>query len=263
MSWQHSPSGGDDTPPRVYGVYDADATASVYEQYADPAAAHGWYEANEVPAAGPAYVDAPAYAHDGPTYAYDDPAHAPHDDLISTAPMAAVSVPGVPGAYDGAYDGYGDAPGDDAVFVDGSDRKRRLMRRIAVGMGAACVVFLGVVVAGLFGSGPAGGKDDGKAPRAEHSPSASPAAHPGTSGGPAAPAATAGGPASGSPSHDASPSPSGSAGGTAGDGGTTTAPATGSAPTTSAPFTTVPARGNAGGKPGHGHGFPGSTKGPK
>ncbi|RFC72589.1 hypothetical protein [Streptomyces sp. AcE210] len=228
MSWQHPQHG---EAPRVYGVYDAEATTGVYEHYADPAAAHGWYEEQTPPTAGPAYVDAP-------------------DDLISTAPIATVGAP--------------DADEDGAIFVDGSGRRRRHMRRAAIGIGAGCVVFLGVVIAGLFGSGPSGGplpwghKDDTKAPRAEHSPSSSPTARPGTPVQPEDPTATG-------PSSSASP------GSTKSDGEpsdkTTSEPATSSAPTTTAPTTTAPstpapAKGNATDNPGRGHGT-GSTKGPK
>ncbi|MFE2991897.1 hypothetical protein [Streptomyces sp. NPDC059262] len=225
MSWQH-PQNGDD-PPQVYGVYDPEAMAGAYEQYADPAAAHGWYEAHPAPSPGPVYADVP-------------------DDLISTAPLAAVTD--------------SDTPEDSAIFVDGSGRRRRLMRRVALGTGAACVVFLGVVIAGFFGSGPSGGplpwghgKGQTKAPRAEHSPAASPTGHPATSAQPAAPAATG-------PSASASPSS------TKGDGEpadkATSQPATSSAPTTTAPTTRGPANGNATDKPGRGHGA-GSAKGPR
>lgn len=275
MSWQH-PRSGDDTPPRIYGVYDADATASVYEQYADPAAAHGWYESED--AAATAYRDevTPADLTDsayptGPPYSDvagpGDPAYAhASDDLISTAPLAAVP----------AHDPR-ETRADSAVFVDGSGRRRRAMRRVAVGMGAACVVFLGVVIAGLFGSGPAGGplpwghgKDDGKAPHAEHSPSAPATKRPGAGSDTDAPGAT-GGSASGAPSPGASgsagasgsPGASGSAGDSSGA-AKATAPATREAPTTTAPSTTAPARGNADDNPGRGQASaPGSTKGPK
>ncbi|WP_432180769.1 hypothetical protein [Streptomyces sp. NBC_00063] len=239
MSWQHPQNG--DTAPQVYRVYDAETMAGAYEQYADPAAAHGWYEQPPAPASGHAYTEE----------LYGDPAYAEApDDLISTAPLAAVAAP--------------DAPGDSAVFVDGSGRRRRLVRRIAIGMGAACVVFLGVVIAGLFGSGPSGGplpwghgKDDAKAPRAEHSPSASPTEHPGTSARPAAPAAVDQS-ATGSPGAAKSDRPSGKA---TSDSATSPAPTT-TAPSTAAPSAAGPANGNATDNPGRGHGT-GSTKGPK
>ncbi|WP_328754619.1 hypothetical protein OHA28_20885 [Streptomyces sp. NBC_00269] len=252
MSWQH-PQNGDDGP-RIYGVYDAEATASVYAGYADPAAAHGWYEEGGAAAAGPACADAasgaPAYAPgDAPAHAYapGGPTYAP-DDVISTAPTTAVTAPDA-----------GDPGDDSAIFVDGSGRRRRLMRRIAVGMGVACVVFLGVVVAGFFGSGPAGGPlpwghgtGDGKAPRAEHTPSAPGATRPSTPAQPEDPMATG-------------PSPSATASLTEGGGEpadkTTPEPATSSAPTTTAPAATAPVKGNATGNPGRGHGR-GSTKGP-
>ncbi|MEU8621790.1 hypothetical protein [Streptomyces sp. NPDC048623] len=46
---------------------------------------------------------------------------------------------------------------ENSVFVDTSGRRRRAARWTAVGIGVGCLGFLGVVVAGVFGSGPAGG----------------------------------------------------------------------------------------------------------
>lgn len=45
---------------------------------------------------------------------------------------------------------------DNSVFVDASGRRGRVMRWAAIGVGAGCVGFLTVVVAGFFGSGPTG-----------------------------------------------------------------------------------------------------------
>ena len=256
MSWQH-PQNGDEAP-RVYGVYDAETTAGAYEQYADPAAAHGWYEAQPAPAPGPAYgEEAPAGPEPGPSYADADA----YDDLISTAPLPAVAAPDA-------------AASDSAVFVDASGRRRVLMRRVALVMSGVCVVFLGVVIFGLFGSGPAGGplpwghgKGDAEAPHAEHSPSASPTARPGTPAQPAPPEATG-------PSASASPS-AGRSDSAPPAKATSSAPATSTAPTaptagtastapaTTAPTATAPTQGSAGTNPGRGHGAPGSTKGPK
>ncbi|MGX1674082.1 hypothetical protein [Streptomyces sp. NPDC055400] len=185
------------------------------------------------------YPDLP---HHAPAY-LDAPAGAPAGDLISTSPLP-VLVPSDEGR---------------AVFVDGSGRRRKLMRRVAVGFGAACVVFLGVVVAGLFGSGPAGGplpwgphKGGTKAPRAERSPSSSASereATPGKSRDPAAPAGT--------------PSASPSASVDKDTGKQSAAPSAGTAPSTTAPTTSAPARGNGGDNPGRGHSSSGTTKGPK
>lgn len=64
-----------------------------------------------------------------------------------------------------------------AVFVDASGRRSRFVKYAAALLGVSCVLFLGAVVAGLSGSGPAGGSlpwsgnNGGKPPvRAEHSP---------------------------------------------------------------------------------------------
>ncbi|MET9676909.1 hypothetical protein ABZY68_28015 [Streptomyces sp. NPDC006482] len=46
---------------------------------------------------------------------------------------------------------------DNSVFVDASGRRGRLVRWGAAGVGVACLGFLGIVVAGSFGAGPAGG----------------------------------------------------------------------------------------------------------
>ncbi|WP_159041913.1 hypothetical protein [Streptomyces aureus] len=46
---------------------------------------------------------------------------------------------------------------DNSVFVDASGRRGRVVRWGAAGVGLACLGFLGIVVAGSFGAGPAGG----------------------------------------------------------------------------------------------------------
>ncbi|WP_225799423.1 hypothetical protein [Streptomyces sp. NK15101] len=46
---------------------------------------------------------------------------------------------------------------DNSVFVDASGRRGRKVRWAAAGVGVACLGFLGIVVAGSFGAGPAGG----------------------------------------------------------------------------------------------------------
>ncbi|MBO1334692.1 hypothetical protein [Streptomyces sp. VRA16 Mangrove soil] len=236
MSWQHPHEGGDPAIPGV--VYDPQQSARSYDGYADPAAAHGWNDA-VVP----------------------DP-HA-YPDAYDTAPLEPIP--------DGSA--YGPGPereperepeperdDDGAVFVDGSGRRRRLMRRGGIAAGAVCVVFLGVVVAGLFGSSPSGGplpwsdgQDEHKQPRAEHSAPASPS--PGATGGAATPSTTPSASDSADTEKqtekDASPTSSATQ-------------STGTkAPTTTAPATTAPARGNSDNNPGRGNGSPGATKGPK
>jgi hypothetical protein len=44
-----------------------------------------------------------------------------------------------------------------AIFVDASGRRRRLVRYASIVIGAACVCFVVIVLAGLFGAGPTGG----------------------------------------------------------------------------------------------------------
>ncbi|MEU2432920.1 hypothetical protein ABZ611_26105 [Streptomyces sp. NPDC007861] len=76
---------------------------------------------------------------------------------------------------------------ENAVFVDASGRRRRLMRYASVGIGAACVCFVAVVLAGFFGAGPAGGPLPWSQSRQEPAPAADEpgpsTAAPGESGG--------------------------------------------------------------------------------
>ncbi|MYW64811.1 hypothetical protein GTY65_12150 [Streptomyces sp. SID8379] len=223
MSWQHPHEGDDLAVPEV--VYDPQRSARAYDGYADPAAAHGWNEA--VTPDPRAYPDAYDTARLDPVPADPDPDPAP-------------------------------GPGDGAVFVDGSGRRLRLMRWGGLALGAACVVFLGAVVTGLFGSSPSGGSLPGKdersgheQPRAEHSaaPSADPGARTADPG--ASPAAAE--------RDEPADSSGGSASPTASAPRTTTA----ATPTATAAGRTAPARGNSADKPGRGNGTPGSgaTKG--
>ncbi|MFI7008962.1 hypothetical protein [Streptomyces sp. NPDC050145] len=189
----------------------------------------------------------------------------------------------------GAYDGYADpatvhgwresatvapaalhdateplpaVPDDGAVFVDTSGRRGRLMRRGGLALGAVCVVFLGAVVFGVFGSSPSSGPlsgtagdddgDGGGKQRAEHSAPATP--------GPAASEAPAGAGSTGSPDAAATTDPSHTP---AKDDASPTGSAPGSAgkpPATASPAASEPARGNSTNNPGRGNG---TTKGPK
>ncbi|MFZ3568481.1 hypothetical protein ACOKM5_16130 [Streptomyces sp. BH097] len=196
--------------------------------------------------------DRAAHAYDG----YVDPAAAhgwqePADASGDTAPL-----PRVPAA------GRGPAHArSSAVFADGSGRRRRLMRVGGIALGGVCVVFLGAVVTGLFGSSPSGGplpwggEEDGKKQRAEHSAPASTGPAPAPSGsvsrpGPSAtPTGTAGAASKKPKEKAADPTGSPSASATA-------------APTATA-STTAPARGNSGNNPGRGNASPGAGKGPK
>ncbi|MGW2344985.1 hypothetical protein [Streptomyces sp. NPDC001661] len=185
------------------------------------------------------YVD-PAAAH-----GWQEPAAPPGD----TAPLPRVPATG-PAHARGS-----------AVFVDGSGRRRRLMRVGGITLGGVCVVFLGAVVTGLFGSGPASGPlpwsgdEDGKKQRAEHSAPATTGPAPAPSGsvskpGPSAtPTGTAG--ASSEKPKEKAAAPTGSPSTAA-----TTAP-------TATASSTAPARGNSGNNPGRGNASPGSGKGPR
>lgn len=196
------------------------------------------YDPNQAAHAYDGYVD-PAAAH-----GWQEPATA-HDDARDTAPL-----PRVPEAAPGA-------PRHAAVFVDGSGRRRRLMRIGGIGLGATCVVFLGAVVTGLFGSSPSNGPlpwsdgHDSKEQRAEHSAPASRGPAPATSGPASEPSTSA------SPAREVSESPKKEA-----DPAVPASRSTTAAPTTVA-STTAPARGNSEGKPGRGNGSPKANKGPK
>ncbi|WP_351226039.1 hypothetical protein [Streptomyces sp. NPDC002133] len=74
---------------------------------------------------------------------------------------------------------------ENAVFVDASGRRRRFMKYASVAVGAACVCFVAVVLAGLFGAGPAGGPLPWSQSREEASPTAEPPPSTAESGEPA------------------------------------------------------------------------------
>ncbi|MGW0625667.1 hypothetical protein [Streptomyces sp. NPDC002758] len=217
------------SPPNVYHPHAGPPPA--YDEYADPAIAHGWENAYDqtqplpvTPLADPEYGQ-----------------HAP-DDGHGTAEQ--------PG-------GYGDE--DASVFVDGSGRRRRLMSRVAIAVGAVCVLFIAVVVAGLFDSGPGSplpwvnGNQEGAKQKARVSASPTSPGDPGsaTTGEPRPSESSAPGT---SEKTSAEPSTSGSTG------EKTATPTTKAPSTTAAPTTTAPGRGSSGDNPGRGQG---STKGPK
>ncbi|MFD7295995.1 hypothetical protein ACFV9W_22155 [Streptomyces sp. NPDC059897] len=191
--------------------------------------------------------DRAAHAYDG----YVDPAAAhgwqePADAAGDTAPLPRVPAKGPAHAR------------DNAVFAGGSGRRRRLMRVGGVTLGGVCVVFLGAVVTGLFGSDPSSGPlpwsgdEDARKQRAEHSAPASTGPAPDPSGsvsrpGPSATPTGTAGPSAKEKAADPAASPSTS---------TTAAP-------TATASTTAPARGNSGNNPGRGNTSPGAGKGPK
>nr|WTB33387.1 hypothetical protein OG781_31405 [Streptomyces sp. NBC_00830] len=216
-------------PPNVYLPY-AEQTPT-YNEFADPAAAHGWQNGYDE-------------THELPATAADErsDAHGPR-----------------PGEYDGGMH----AGHDGSVFVDGSGRRRRLVRPMAIAVGAACVLFIVVVVVGFFNSGPSGSplpwvQDKGERAKQKTGQTASPTpTEASLSGaGSARPAVPP------SPSHASevvSPSGASKSGSPSGGGDRTTAPATTAPATAPTSTTAAPARGNAGDNPGRGQG---STKAP-
>ncbi|WP_151479384.1 hypothetical protein [Streptomyces albicerus] len=205
-----------------------------YDEYADPAVAHGWQNA--------------------------------YDDTVRLDPAEPMAGPAVASAVGPAVEPRRDSVPALPEGVGRRDRlmrrrRTRLMRRGAVAAGAAGVVLLAVVIAGLFGSDSSGssGEGDRKGPKAQHSSSsADRQGAAGSSDDSSGPSGTSPGKSDqASPDASASPSPSESRPGGSGDSGE---PAT-KAPTTTAPATTgEPSRGNGGDNPGRGQG---STKGPK
>ncbi|MBN0045327.1 hypothetical protein JS756_14650 [Streptomyces actuosus] len=153
---------------------------------------------------------------------------------------------------------------DDSVFTDNSGGRERLLRRVAIGVGAAGVLFIGAVVAGAFDSGSSGGRlpwvqeeQGGGVPGAQSGAPVSPSDGASASTGDALPSAGASSSAGASTGPSVSPSATQSA--PAAGGATAAQPS--AAPSTTAPATTTdPARGNAGDKPGRGQG---ASKGPK
>ncbi|MFB8772468.1 hypothetical protein [Streptomyces broussonetiae] len=234
----------EDGEPKVYHPQAAETPA--YEEYVDPAAAHGWQNA------------------------YDETRELPTvADGEHPAPATAARVPDV-------------APGFGAAGRPRGGRGARRKpsawrsRRTAVATGALGAVSAAALIAGFTFSGSSSGGSDDQRDRTGV-PSAGdtgPTPTPGTSG-PDASDGTGGG----KPSGSASPSPSttGGAGDDTDDKPSATAPAStapastapastapaSTAPATTAPATTAPAGGgpgNSGHRPGNGQG---TTKGPK
>ncbi|MFF9280487.1 hypothetical protein [Streptomyces griseosporeus] len=255
---------GPQGPPSVY--HPQAEPPPPYEQYVDPAAAHGWQnaydETQQLPPVDPAYAQQP-YAAPAPQYAGHSAQHADHLAPPDPAPgPEGHPEPVAEDDYDYRYEDGRPVPvDDDSVFVDGSGRRGRLVRRVAIGAGAGCVLFLGAVFAGMFDSGPSGSPlpwvqndVDPGTPGGGPAETASPSA-----GDSATAQPSAGEPSSGSTFADRSPSPSTTPSAPAG-GSSSTARPTAAPSTTAAPTTTEPARGNAGDNPGRGQG---ATKGPK
>lgn len=216
MSWQ---SGEPEHEPRVYLPQSDGEAPPAYEAYTDPAEAHGWQKG--------------------------------YDEGGDGAPVAR-----------GAYEDGEDTLVQDAVTGDPEGRRDRLLRRrrvrllrrLAVGGGAVCVVLLAVVISGAFDSGQSGSSKgrDGTTGRTVSPPKLATDAAVPTEGS----VATAGTSAAG-PSPTASSGPSGSAASASpsASASASTAPAS-SAPAT-ATSTTSSGPGN-----GNGHGQ-GATKRPK
>lgn len=225
----------DDEPPKVYHPQAADAPS--YDEYADPAVAHGWQntydETRELP----------------PVGAGEQP----------TAEMAVVPVAAVPGAPPAARS----RPGRGARRKPSAWRTRRA----AVAAGAVGAVGAAALIVGFsFSGSSADGSED------RRDPSGVPSAED-TDAGAVPDADASDGAGSRTPSRSPSPSPSATEGAAdAGDdepssGATTaTAPATSTAPTTAPPAGGGdPGNGDSGGtagsggsgtddKPGNGHG---------
>ncbi|MFR9795286.1 hypothetical protein ACL02U_05160 [Streptomyces sp. MS06] len=256
----HPAAGGPGVQPNVYHPYAVQAPA--YDQYTDPAAAHGWQNAYDdtrplplVAEAGPPVGEPPDRTPSGPS-AHPAAPPGPGQDLHGPR-----DEPPDPG-YAGPEGAVPDDP-DGSVFVDGTGRRGRLVRRAAIALGAACVLFIVVVVAGLFGSGPSGGplpwgngqddgvqQDDGRSTATGSPPAGAPTA------GAEAPAPVPTGSASGGATAGSTTAPTPAASGGSGGG----APQPSAAPATTAATSTAPGRGHSGDAPGRGQG---ASKGPK
>ncbi|MEU5093354.1 hypothetical protein [Streptomyces sp. NPDC020996] len=246
-------------PPNVYQPIPRSTPR--YEEYADPAAAHGWQNAFDRTAELPV-IAAPADAY--PPDGYPPDGHS----ADAYPPDGYAAGPGVLEQYEQCV-GYGDparpdghAEDDGPAVVGRSRRHGRPTRRVPVAVGGACVLLI-AVVAGLLGSGSGSGSGGGPRPGTQGQEEGAKKKD-GVSVAPASPpSGGAESPGSGDAHPSASPSPTvatekpASPTATAG-GGDTAAPTTAPA-TTPAATTTEPARGN-GGKPGRGRG---ATKGPR
>ncbi|GGN82030.1 hypothetical protein GCM10011579_069260 [Streptomyces albiflavescens] len=219
MSWQ---SGEPETAPTVYLPQSDGEATPAYEAYTDPAEAHGWQKGYEEGGDG-----APvARGADGDG----------EDTLVQDA------VPGDPS---------GDPSGRRERLL--RRRRARLLRRLAVAGGVACVVLLAVVISGVFDSGASEGSrgTGGKPASPPHLPTGAAAPTQGS--------ATTAGTSSVGPSPTASPGVSGSAGAASASpsASASTAPASTAPATATATSTTEDGRGNS-----NGHGQ-GATKRPK
>ncbi|MGW4160675.1 hypothetical protein [Streptomyces sp. NPDC004788] len=147
---------------------------------------------------------------------------------------------------------------DNSVFLDTSGRRRRAVRWAVAVVGAGCLGFLGVVVAGVFGAGPTGGplhwQDDDRPALPKLIESQPGGGDSGGSGDSGADGSAKGAP-SGSPSATATPSATQTSAPAK-----TAAPAPTAARTTTAPPPAPTATSNGPGKAGS---APGATKRPK
>ncbi|NGO08752.1 hypothetical protein G5C60_14350 [Streptomyces sp. HC44] len=226
MNSANRENGEPQSAPMVYHPY-GDTTPAAYDEYADPAVAHGWQNA--------------------------------YDDTVRIDVTDAADAPDAPDAAD-APDESGPSDRPDRREQLARRRRARLIRRGVVAGCVAGVVLLAVVVAGLFGS-ESSGVDDRQSPKARQSPSA--AAGPGAAGSSADPSGTSTERPEGvspvaSDGASVSPSPGDSRpgkddGGEAGDESDRSGDSTTEPPTTAAPTTTSePDRGNSDENPGRG-----------
>ncbi|MGW0881620.1 hypothetical protein [Streptomyces sp. NPDC002671] len=182
----HRPVGSAEGLPNVY--HPQQATAPSYEEYADPAAAHGWQNAYDETRNLPPVPPADAY-----------PEADAYPDTGADADAAAFGGPG---------EGHGRADRR-------RQRRRGGRRRVAVAAGALGVVCAGVaVIAGLADSGSSSGpRSDGRPSTSGGAPdtaSARPdAATPGAADGSPEVSASAAAPATGTPTGGAASSATG------------------------------------------------------
>jgi len=233
-------NGADGEPqgaPNVYHPYPDGRTAPVYEAYADPAAAHGWQGE------------------------YDEASYVQGAGDVDTEQLSVYVDEGDAGPRDESH-GHGGSHRRARGRAGGPDR-RRTIRLAAIAAGAACLVLLVAVIAGLFDSGSSGGptpssqgeeKADKKGGEPSAGESASATRQPGSGGdATASPSGTATTSKEPGDAESRSADPTDST-------PTTKAPVTETPTTTAAPTADEPGNGNGGGNPGHGQG---STKGPR
>lgn len=230
-------NGADGEPqgaPNVYHPYPDGRTAPAYEAYTDPAAAHGWQGE------------------------YDDRAYGDGAGDVDTEQMD-VYVDEVDAGPREESHGRG---GSHRRARTGGPDRRRTIRLAAIAAGAACLVLLVAVIAGLFDSGSSGGSTpssqgkeetgDKKGGEPSTGQSASPTRQPGSGDDETASASATPAPSK-EPGDDESGSADPTESSTATKAPVTKAPTTAAAPTTNEP-------GNGNGNPGHGQG---ATKKPR